>query len=272
MQMYAYVFSCIHGVEMNDKRGNEVFAMLIKRESSIPIYQQIADDISDMIENGKMQKGDRLPTEFELVDKYDVSRATVRKAISQLVEKDMISVSPGKGMFIKNPVIEMDFNELRGIYEILAMQGLETHTEVIGYDKVIPPPYISKNLELPVNEEVFSIERIYYVDKQPLAFSTVYFPSELEFTESQVQEKKIYDLMQNELSIVLDKAKYTIKVSQAKEYLNDLLDNDSNTPFLKMERTTFCTKKQPRESTVAYFRSDKYQFNFSITKTGEINI
>lgn len=246
--------------------------MVLKRESSIPMYQQVADGIAENIKSERMKKGDRLSTEYELVEKYNVSRATVRRAIALLVEKEIINVSPGKGMFVNNPVIEMDFNELRGIYEMLVRQGLEAHTEVIDYEKVVSPTSIAKKLELPIDEEVYSIQRIYYVDKQPLAFSNVYFKSEIEFTHAQVEDKRIYDLMQNELSIVLEKAEYTIKVSQTQQNLNEILKNDTDAPFLKMERTTYCDNKKPRETTIAYFCSDKYQFNFSISSKGEINI
>lgn len=246
--------------------------MTLKRESSIPIYQQVADDITSTIRDLNMEKGNRLLTEYELVEKYQVSRATIRKAIAQLVSKNIIDVSPGKGMFVKNPVIDLDFNELRGIYEILTAQGLETYTKLIKYEKVIPPLNIVENLKLSKEDVIYSIQRIYYIDKQPLAFSTAYFPSEVEFTVSQVEEMKIYGLMQNKLNISLDQATYKISACTATSTLNEILQNESNNPFLKMERTTFCTKNIPRESTVAYFCSDKYQFNFNISNNGELKL
>lgn len=245
--------------------------MVLDRESSIPIYRQIADSISEMIKVDNMQKGDRLPTEQEFTTKYDVSRATVRKAIAELVEKNIVNVSPGKGTFVKNPVIQMDFHELRGIYEILALQGLKTDTKLIGYNHVKPSKKILQDLNFP-KKTIYSIERLFYVDMQPLAFSTVYFPSEIKFTKEDIEEKKVYELMQDELKMTLDRAEYTIKVSHADEYLNKLLKSGSSSPFLKMERTTFCTDNKPREVTVAYFCADKYEFSFNITNSGEFNI
>lgn len=246
--------------------------MLLKRESSIPIYQQVADSIINMIEIGELEKGDRLPTEYDLVDKYKVSRATIRKAIAQLVEKDMITVSPGKGMYVKNTLIEMDFNELKGIYEILTQQGVETYTKLHNFEKVIPPPHILKRLNLPQEEEVYLIERIYFVENNPLAFSIAYFPSSIEFLESQVKEMKLYELIEKQLSIPLDEARYKIEVSSGNESINQILNKETKSHYLKMDRTTFCTDKKPREVTVAYFCSDLYQFNFSISKNGGINI
>src|SRR5699024_2904959 len=150
--------------------------MLLKRESSIPIYQQVAESIINMIATGELKKGARLTTEYDLGDKYNVSRGTVCKAIVFLVEKDLKIGRPGKRMFVKNTFIEMDFNELKGIYEILAQQGMETYTELYNYKKVTPPSHIIKKLNLSPNEEVYLIERIYYVDDRPLACSVAYFP------------------------------------------------------------------------------------------------
>jgi len=244
--------------------------MVVQRESSVPVYQQIVDNILTTIRDKQMNKGDRFPTEYELVEKYGVSRATIRKAIAQLVDKDVIIVSPGKGMFVKNPIIEMNFNELRGIYEILEMQGLKTDSELVEYVKTTPPPSIAENLNISDDELIYSIQRVYYIDNQPLAFSTAYLNSDIEFTNSDIEDLKIYGILQKKMNIKLEEATYKINASAPTEKLNEILDNKSNSPFLKMERITYCVNQIPREATIAYFTSDKYQFNFNITNNGEM--
>ena len=58
----------------------------LNKESSVALYQQLIDEIKDQIASGKLTTGDRLMTEFELSQEYNVSRITVRKAIEVLVE------------------------------------------------------------------------------------------------------------------------------------------------------------------------------------------
>ena len=46
-----------------------------------PLYQQIYDEIKDAIEKGVYAPKERIPSELELAEQYDVSRITVRRAV-----------------------------------------------------------------------------------------------------------------------------------------------------------------------------------------------
>ena len=59
----------------------------LNKNSSVPLYQQLVDEIKSQIDSGILKENDRIMTETELSDAYEVSRITVRKAISVLVEE-----------------------------------------------------------------------------------------------------------------------------------------------------------------------------------------
>ena len=56
----------------------------IEKESRIPLYYQLMDIIIEMIEAGNLKADDKLPSERELCEKYDISRSTFRQAIQEL--------------------------------------------------------------------------------------------------------------------------------------------------------------------------------------------
>ena len=60
----------------------------LNKNSSVPLYQQLVDEIKSQIDSGILKENDRIMTETELSDAYEVSRITVRKAISVLVDED----------------------------------------------------------------------------------------------------------------------------------------------------------------------------------------
>lgn len=66
----------------------------------LPLYEQIYNDIIEGIENGTYKKGDRLPSEKELSEKYCVSRITSKKALELLAEEGRIIRMAGKGSFV----------------------------------------------------------------------------------------------------------------------------------------------------------------------------
>lgn len=72
----------------------------LNKESSVALYQQLIDEIKNQITSGKLAVGDRLMTEFELSQEYNVSRITVRKAIEVLVEENILIKKQGIGTFV----------------------------------------------------------------------------------------------------------------------------------------------------------------------------
>ncbi len=67
-------------------------------------YQLIIKDIKKAINSGKYDAGSKLPSENQLSDKYSVSRQTVRKALSQLMDEGYIYARHGAGTFVKERV------------------------------------------------------------------------------------------------------------------------------------------------------------------------
>lgn len=75
--------------------------MKINLESTVPIYQQIAESIEDMILSGELQSEERVPSTNELADHYKLNPATARKGLNILVDEDVLYKKRGIGMYVK---------------------------------------------------------------------------------------------------------------------------------------------------------------------------
>ena len=69
-----------------------------------PMYRQIAEDLRQKIESGKLGHGTKLPTELELREQYDASRNTVRDAMKWLITRGLIETKPGQGTFVVDKI------------------------------------------------------------------------------------------------------------------------------------------------------------------------
>lgn len=69
-----------------------------------PKYVEIAQDLQAQIHAGSLAPGDRLPTEKELADRWDVSPNTIKKAINELRKGGRVETVPQKGSFVTEPV------------------------------------------------------------------------------------------------------------------------------------------------------------------------
>lgn len=80
---------------------------MVKVESAVPLYKQIVHDLVSRIESGVYSEGDKLPTETELMEEYGVSRITVRSAIKELEDADIVERTRGKVLLLPRRAMPM---------------------------------------------------------------------------------------------------------------------------------------------------------------------
>ncbi|MFX3650148.1 MAG: GntR family transcriptional regulator [Paenibacillus sp.] len=94
----------------------------------IPLYQQIQDYIRKFIASENMKPGDRIPTEKELMDQFNVSKITVVNALTGLANEKLIARVPGKGSFVAEGTDAAD----TAFSESPAVKGDRSSTRMIG--------------------------------------------------------------------------------------------------------------------------------------------
>ncbi|UVI28258.1 GntR family transcriptional regulator [Paenibacillus spongiae] len=77
-----------------------------KKEKRTPLYSQVRDYVMDQIRQGKWKEGRRMPSETQLSKQFDVSRITVRGALTRLVEEGVIYRVQGRGTFVTTEGLE----------------------------------------------------------------------------------------------------------------------------------------------------------------------
>jgi GntR family transcriptional repressor for pyruvate dehydrogenase complex len=67
---------------------------------SVRVFEQVAVQIEKRILDGELRSGDRLPTERELAEQFQVSRTAVREAMKILAQKGLVDMRPGRGTIV----------------------------------------------------------------------------------------------------------------------------------------------------------------------------
>ena len=99
-------------------------------EASQPLYLGVYREIAREIESGALLPGDRLPSERWLCDELGVSRATVRRALEELMAEGMVE-SRGRGSFVTGEALVEPPNTLMGLTELGERRGLEAGADVL---------------------------------------------------------------------------------------------------------------------------------------------
>lgn len=149
-------------------------------------YQQIADELRELIRRGAYKAGDMLPSHPKLADDYGVSRTLAKQATDVLVAEGLARSERGRGVVvISAPVtkrvrtIDRDYRsdaQRSSFADELRKAGLEPTTQLVKRDAIVPPARIAEHFGLESNDLVVIRERLMWASDAPVQIATSYIP------------------------------------------------------------------------------------------------
>ena len=237
--------------------------MELDSRSALPLHVQLKELLRNEILQGDIKQ--KVPSERELMDRFSVSRSTVRQAISELVREGVIEKIHGKGTFISHRPVEEWLGNLSTYNQIIEEMGMKPSTRLIFQGKDRSPGEISNTLGV---DEFYSIERLRYADDVPIAIEKQYYPVQigLELAKHDLNTAVLYDLLELNLDIKLWEAEQIISSALPTEEEAKLLEIPQTTCVLVFERIT----SNPEGAAVEYlrgvFRADMYAFRIKLAR------
>ena len=204
--------------------------------SPVPLYHQIADQLQTAIETGRLNKGDFLPSEVDLAERWSVSRPTARRAIQQLVDRGMLVRKRGVGTQVVASHVRRGV-KLSSLYDDLASAGRRPTTTVIHLGTVEADDELATHLELPPGTVVTTIERVRYADDRPLAIMHNWVPHDIgeALTEERLADDGLYSLMRASGVRPLE-ATQVIESRVATDQEAEALNLEPGAPLLTIQR------------------------------------
>ncbi|PSN11583.1 GntR family transcriptional regulator [filamentous cyanobacterium CCP5] len=138
----------------------------------------IAEQLREWIEAGQYAPGERLPSEFDLGEKFGVSRTTVRRAISNLIQQGLVTTQQGKGIFVKDrQKISFSLSSPLMYFDAeLRRQGHKGSVQTLRFQPVTPTTEVRKKLNLSADAVVYWQQKIIFADEMPIALDVTYYP------------------------------------------------------------------------------------------------
>lgn len=167
----------------------------MNKNSIIPLYQQLADDIKQQIIEGKLKENDRLMTELEFSLSYDISRITVRKAIEILAEEGYVTKRQGIGTFVAAKKLNRVMNKLLSFTEMCENDGKTASTELVSLEWTWAAVSVSQYLHIEENDRIMKIVRIRKSDGEPVMLEENYFPSKYSYLMEEDLTSSIYSVL-----------------------------------------------------------------------------
>ncbi|MGH7279805.1 MAG: GntR family transcriptional regulator [Candidatus Rokuibacteriota bacterium] len=240
----------------------------IQRGSPVPFYRQLAAILRDDIASGRLKPGQRLATEFELMDRFAVSRTTVRQTIAQLQRQGCISVQRGKGTFVAGGRIEPELSALTGFVEDMQALGVTASAKVLGVATENAASHVAAALGLRRGDPVTRITRLRLADDVPVSFEHSYLSLELgqRVAEENLEIVPIFSLFEDKYGIALGEASYRIAAAGAEAPVAAALGIERNSPVLAIERTTFDAAGVAVDFEQMFYRGDRMSYTLRLKR------
>ncbi|NLB20257.1 MAG: GntR family transcriptional regulator [Clostridium sp.] len=162
-------------------------------------YKVISDDLADEIYKGYYNETKKLPTEEDLIEKYTVSRNTIRKAMDLLTRRGLVIPIQGSGVFLRGTLSKgcvnlEDFNGLTDSF------GDAITTKVNSFKLISADKKLAKIMECAEGTPVYFVERLRSIDGVPYVVEYSYYNKEvIPFLSEEIVSKSIYHYIKEEL-------------------------------------------------------------------------
>lgn len=194
------------------------------------LHTQVEQYILEHIQSGEWALGVQIPTETELAQQMNISRPTVRQALTKLTTQGYLERIKGKGTFVTQPKLLHESTSMISSYRQESQkQGLQIHTKVVGLEVIKAGDFIAEKLNLSSPaKKVMVLTRLRrvenYNDNKPVVYTTVYVPYDLfpKMLEIDFTQVSFYDAMEEE-GFVVKRAKRELEAIIPKEKIADQL-------------------------------------------------
>lgn len=185
--------------------------MNLDKNSQLPLYRQLMDEIMKMIHTGKYKSGDKIPTEPELSKMYDVSRITVRRTIEELCNQGYLVKRQGKGTFVEIPKIyrKVEQENNMSFSDACKANGRKPLSKLLSCKTITPESWMNQFFQFPVDELVYHIERVLGADDLPIIYEHLYLPTRRfsDFQAEKLDSGSLFQIFREEYQIQPEKMK-----------------------------------------------------------------
>lgn len=232
----------------------------ISHQSKSPLYQQLYQLLRGKIRDGRWNPDELLPSEAELMEQYQVSRATVRQALDELASDGLIYRKQGLGTFVSPPTVEQGLVRIVSFTEDMQHRGFWPSTRLVSAELVPANAALARELQIEVDEPLARIERLRLADNEPMSVEVSflvhrYCPGIL---AQDYTTQSLRLMLEDRYGIHIASARQTIRAIPANDTLAELLTVGQGAPLLYIERLSLSEFSVPVEYLRLYHRGDRY--------------
>ena len=234
----------------------------------LPLHEQISHWIETKIDEGVYESDQKLPSEFQLSEMFNVSRVTVRRALQTLESNRIIYRCQGLGSFVGKGKTRQPLVRLTDFMEDMHRAGMEAKSVVLSMGVVDASAEVAEQLGLAEGQKVFQLDRQRLGDNQPMAMDETWLP----FAYGQLIEsvdlgnRTIFSILEQDYEIPVMRGCYQITATSASAMLAKSLHTHEGDALLLLHRIAYTVGDKPIFYQRRYYRSDSFAYEMRLDR------
>jgi len=210
---------------------------MLNPDSPVPLYRQLADELSAQISAGSLTAGDRIPSEHELAAHYSLGRPTVRQATEVLVRRRVLERRRGSGTYVSETPPEVDLFSLGGTLASFQRSGIRLQTRLL---KRLRLRDVGNDPDNPFSQrQAYTVERLGSVKRKPVLLERIYFAPEVfpDMDQTSVDAGSLSQLVEQRYQVKPSAGRQTFRVHRATADLAKTLQLANRAALVLVKRT-----------------------------------
>ncbi|HTQ63010.1 MAG TPA: GntR family transcriptional regulator [Candidatus Solibacter sp.] len=245
----------------------------LDRQSVVPLYFQIQQQLLQQIRSGRFKPGRPLPSEEVISKRLRVSRMTARQALKSLCNQGVAYSQRGKGTFVAANKLEKNFRQVLSFTEEMEARGSRPHSKITSFEVVPADQEAAEALQLTAGESIIRLRRVRMADSLPMGVECTCLPLRLcpDLLEKFDPRTSLYRTLAEVYAIHILQADEVVEAGLASAEEARLLRISKGSPVFLFTRTAYVESGQAVEYVKSTFRGDRYKIVNRLRRQSEGN-
>jgi GntR family transcriptional regulator len=224
-----------------------------------PLYSRIQEYIAELILSGKLAPETKIQSEREFSEDLGVSRMTVRRALTELVNEGLLERRHGSGTYVAKPKITYESSELINYIQAMQRRNIAIASQLLEFSEIVASRRLSELLNIEIGDPIYRVSVLRLANRVPIIVERIFFPCVRfpRLEEWDLEKSSIYDLLTTAYDIKLGRISQTVEAVAATDTIAHQLRVEENFPLLLLTRILFkAESEEPIVFSQDFLRSD----------------
>jgi GntR family transcriptional regulator len=223
-----------------------------------PLYSRIQEHIAELILSGQLAPDAKIQSERDFSEDLGVSRMTVRRALTELVNEGLLERKQGSGTYVAKPKVTYESGEMANYIQAMQRRNIAPTSQLLEFGQVAASRRLADFLEIEIGNPIYRVSILRFANRVPVILERVFISRQCcpGLEEWDLEKSSIHDLLTDAYHISPRMVSQTVEAVVAAEPVAQQLRVDEGFPLLLLSRITLDAHGRPIVFSQDFLRGD----------------